>query len=341
MPARVLLVPSACGVGAASGEAFVRQLRVELAGDGVANVEVLRADDPPSEPSLARVTVEPARCEADATVFVLGVDDAVTRKSVRREVDLGDVAPAGRPRALSIAAAELLRASWLELTMPTAPAPRAPVPEPVRDAVRVRVRAAQGEPPPDPARVAPRAPPSPWSVQIPVAAELRAVASGPLALYGARVGLTLGYALPGRALTLRMRVDGGAALGVSSTAWGQVELGAGTGALGLSLSRGGLIAFELGPRVEVGGAWVRGTQPVPGYTVGEGSAVVALLGLSAAVRGRFTPQVGGFVELDLAGAVAGLDARVRNGLETYSAGGLLGAVLSVRAGMNLELLSPQ
>ncbi len=61
--------------------------------------------------------------------MVLEVDDALTNKSVRREVDLGDVPASGRPRALALAAAELLRASWAELALP--PPARRPRPRPL------------------------------------------------------------------------------------------------------------------------------------------------------------------------------------------------------------------
>lgn len=74
------------------------------------------------------------------TVFVscapLGIDlalvDGVTRKTMRRVVDLAAVEPAARSRLLALTVAEFVVASWVELRLPEPPpiAPAGPPPPP-------------------------------------------------------------------------------------------------------------------------------------------------------------------------------------------------------------------
>ena len=66
----------------------------------------------------------------------MDVRDAITAKSVQRDVALEGVPSDGRALTVALAADELLRASWAELAIRTAPPPRAPVPPEVRDTVR-------------------------------------------------------------------------------------------------------------------------------------------------------------------------------------------------------------
>jgi len=63
------------------------------------------------------------------------VRDAVTAKRVERDVDLDAVPKDGQPLTLALAADELLRASWAELALSTAPPPAAPVPRAVTETV--------------------------------------------------------------------------------------------------------------------------------------------------------------------------------------------------------------
>jgi len=71
----------------------------------------------------------------------LGVEvrDAMTAKHVSREVSLGGVPPDGRPLTIALAADELLRASWAELALSSAPPPPRPVPVEVTRTVRESV----------------------------------------------------------------------------------------------------------------------------------------------------------------------------------------------------------
>ena len=103
-------------------EAEVRRLtRIELAnGLGASSLGI-------------RATVECVASEA-----VVRVDDPVTRKSLSRTIDLANVDPKVLARYLALAIAELVEASWAELTLP---APRVVEPSGVAPAQEARAAA--------------------------------------------------------------------------------------------------------------------------------------------------------------------------------------------------------
>ena len=73
-----------------------------------------RATEPGTKP-LARIHVT-LRGDAGATIHI---EDAVTKKTVEREVDVADLPADGRALPIAIAADELLRASWAEVSLRT------------------------------------------------------------------------------------------------------------------------------------------------------------------------------------------------------------------------------
>ena len=101
---------------------FVSLLRAELASRGF---ELCTSDPSGGPPPLATVRVSSG---PDAVALTVDVRDAVTEKQVRRDVALGGIPADGQPLTLALAADELLRASWAELTLRTAPLPTRPVP---------------------------------------------------------------------------------------------------------------------------------------------------------------------------------------------------------------------
>jgi len=334
LPSRVTLTLPSCARAGIAAESFARMLRAELAADGVEQIELATPGEAAAT-ALARVSIESPACEAHPEQFLLGVDDAATRKSVRRAVDLSDVALAGRPRALALATAELLRASWLELALPTAPEPLAPVPAPVQNAVRLRLA---------PAAVAPRPPevPARWSPGVEGALETRVFPLTATGLGGFRLAVFVLSPTLGEGLRLRLRADGGASFGGASTALGDADVMVATGGLALTVVRGSPLGFELGARVDVGaargaGRLVAGRSPA-GTSVGEGVGALAILGATGAVRARFAAGVAGSLEVDLGGVLGGLDLRAVDplmGTDTRLAG-VLGMVLSVRLGLAWE-----
>ena len=96
---------------------FVASFRAEVATKGF---DACASGGP--RPPVATVTI--AATQGSATVDVLDVLDVVTSKRVSRSVDLASIPADGRDLALAVAADELLRASWAELALTTAPPPR-------------------------------------------------------------------------------------------------------------------------------------------------------------------------------------------------------------------------
>ncbi|MEP7124525.1 MAG: hypothetical protein ABJE95_26590 [Byssovorax sp.] len=74
------------------------------------------------------------------TAATIRIEDAVTKKTVEREVDVADLPADGRALPIAIAADELLRASWAEVSLhPEIEIENANVNEPVPPVVRARV----------------------------------------------------------------------------------------------------------------------------------------------------------------------------------------------------------
>lgn len=121
-------------------EAVLADLQAELGPLGIEACTENIASDAPD----ALADVELGR-DAEVVSVVIEVRDAVTDKRVGRDVPLSDVAEAARPLTIALAVVELLRASWIELRLRSAPEPAREVPAVVEEAV-----AADEEPPPPP-----------------------------------------------------------------------------------------------------------------------------------------------------------------------------------------------
>jgi hypothetical protein len=137
--AAVLLTAVAAGrAGAASGPvtvrvasplcaeapaftAFVASLRVELAGHEPSCCTVDTPGAPP--PSAPAVTLALEPCDASGAEAVIAVGDGAGARSATRRISLADVKPGARPRALALAAAELVRAVGMTPAAPPASPP--------------------------------------------------------------------------------------------------------------------------------------------------------------------------------------------------------------------------
>lgn len=113
----VLLQLGAQGWSDAQRAAVLSDLQHTLAGRGIA---ACSADAHPTaaEP-LATLTVDASPDDAAKATVDIEVRDAVTRKRVRRDVDLSRIPDDGRPAAIAIEADELLGASWAEIALDT------------------------------------------------------------------------------------------------------------------------------------------------------------------------------------------------------------------------------
>lgn len=111
---------------------FVELLRVELGSRGI---DVCKGT--PSNPPIATVEVEP---RGDGVALSVEVRDAVTAKRVGRDVSLEGAPVDSRPLTVALAADELLRASWAELSLRDRPPPQLPVPVAVARTVEEGIR---------------------------------------------------------------------------------------------------------------------------------------------------------------------------------------------------------
>jgi len=91
-------------------------LQHTLAGQGIA---ACSADAHPAAAALATLSVDLAPDDTAKATVDIEVRDAVTRKRVRRDVDLSRIPDDGRAAAIAIEADELLRASWAEIALDT------------------------------------------------------------------------------------------------------------------------------------------------------------------------------------------------------------------------------
>jgi len=227
-------------------ESEVRRLtRIELANGGSSTLRI-------------RATVECVASEA-----VVRVDDPVTRKSLSRTIDLANVDAKVLPRYLALAIAELVEASWAELTLP---APR--VVEPSGEAPGQEVRAA--------AEAQVRAP---GPLRLEAFALARRFPSSKLWQLGGGVRL----ALSGPILGGLLEID--AAHGQRDTGLGQIAVDSATAALSLTgtvpLDSSVTFTGSLGGRVGVG--IVTGT-PFDSALIRGGSFAAVWLGPCASVK---------------------------------------------------------
>lgn len=317
-PARVILLPSSCAVLSLDEAAFARLIGIELAADGVTEVSLVGAAGPvprATSTPLAVLSLE-GGCDETSPITVV-IDDAATDKSVRRIIDLGDLPREARARALSLAVAELLRASWAELVFPAAPPPRAPVPPMIRAVAAERL----GRPPRP--LLPSRSPPLPERPRL----RFDAMFDGRL-FFGSGLGMVggrLGASIPLlTAPMLRLRLDAGAAHGGVVDPLGTVDLWLGSGALGLRATVGSSSAwFEAGPRLELGAGFAEG-HARPGAVEHRGATFVAVASMTATGGVRLGAHVACSLELELGPVLHGFTATADTRTPA-SVSGLLGA----------------
>jgi hypothetical protein len=112
---------------------IIRSVRSELA---------LRQIDVCTEgrgaPPIASIQI--AVTSADGGSVVIDVRDSVTEKQLSRALDLRMLPPDSRFLAIAVATDELLRASWVEIALRSAPPPRVPPPAVVMEVVSAELR---------------------------------------------------------------------------------------------------------------------------------------------------------------------------------------------------------
>lgn len=337
LPERLLVSIEHCAEAPIETASVMQLLRVEMTSDGIDELHLVEANDPlllDTAPGVAIVHLSAAPCAEGRAVIAVRIDDLVTRKRVERIVGLDTIEPGARPRALALAVAELLRASWAELAQgPSEIAPAALVEAATR---RITVWPAshmlgspvQVEADPQPA-LAPDLDPEPSrEAQLSIAGAfvVRAFPSAASAQVGGRLSLDVALARE-----LALRVDGELVTGTTLHALGTIELSHGT--LGVSVLYAVVLGREtlltLGPRIAGGVAWTRGRAYSPMTRSGEGLGPLVTLGGTLELDVRLAGGLSLRMGAEVGAAAVGLEARV----ETVPVTGLEGALLAGWVGL--------
>lgn len=358
-PPRVELQLPKCAQTGIDFEEVVRLLRIELRGDGVEEL-VLADDGPEAGPvgkGLATVRLQLPRCAPDAATVTVIVDDMLTHKRVQRVLDLSESTPNARARALALGVAELLRASWAELSRGS-PQPGEGIPAAVRRAITVSLAGvpeaaslartgseetptalgepAVGTPPLDADGVEEPVRDPSW--ELAATGSFRSFPNDGSSLLGGRLAA---WWLLGSRISVRLGLDAGAAIGdvdvqVSDPGTddplksGNVDLGLATGGLALLVGSGEDDGFALGvgPHVEVGYGWADSQSSELVVLEGGGTAVV-VTSVQARIRALLTDVWSAVATLELGYAVRGLDATTGDVTPT----GLGGVTASIYLGI--------
>ncbi|HEX4517050.1 MAG TPA: hypothetical protein VH054_26065 [Polyangiaceae bacterium] len=273
----------------AEGERVRRELRADLAPQAVDVCDATREGAP-----IARIELSPVE-GARAVSIRLEIRDALTAKEVARTVSIESIPPDGRALAIAVAAAELLRASWAELALRSAPPPAQPVPKAVTRIVESAIA------PPAKAKASPRV------VSLGVALAGEAFTTG-FARLGAdvRAGVDLGPRF-----TIAARLGFRRAL-AAQVADGTIEADAlvfgAEGAVAVLSPRERTWNLDVLLRADVAEISFHAT---PKQGVGASSATLTSVELSSGVRGRvaLAPSFGLALEVGGGGAIVGAVAR--------------------------------
>jgi hypothetical protein len=325
-PAAVVVVPPDCLSAAPNArDALVAILTAELRADGVDRV--LLVPGPDKDRPLAVITLRASPCEPTAREVLVTIEDHATSKKVERRVPLADVDDAARPRVLALAVAELLRATWLELTLREAPPPEVPVPDTVRSAMVRQVAAALG---PALGAGTPREvvaePPSKLPAPS-LAVASRVFPSTQTVLFGGDAAGTMPVLAPG----LAARLDGRVLVGTAHDPLGDVNLGLATvgGALMLASPREATVWAAVGPHVELGVAWASGSPLDQATESRRGAGFVSTASLLGAFYVRITRQWDLALELEGGATVASFEARADTRRVTSVDGAMFGVALGL------------
>jgi hypothetical protein len=333
-PAAVRLVLPACNGAAFDQDSFARTVEIELRADGVERVDLALEEAPPppvplaaqqgappvAGDVLATITIRAVPCSPEARDVEISIDDAATSKMVRRRLSLEDVSRPARPRALALALAELLRASWTELRIPEAAKPAVVIPASVRLALFA-------PPPPAPPSPAPAPKEAPSVVGLRAALATRLFPAYGSALLGADVGASLGSA---ERIPLRLRVDAALLFGTSYDPLGTIssQLFAG-GVAAVFAHRSGPLEVEIGPRLEAGYGRLAGSATVAGVRATSGGGAVVDLSGTLDLRMALGRSFWASLAVDVGGVLQSVGATTSSGREAGFGGPMAGASIGV------------
>lgn len=321
LPPSADVVLTACEEPSFDVDAMLAILRLELANDGVTELRIVR-DAAPAE-AVALI----ALADCGAAAVRITIDDNATGKRISRPIELGSVPAASRARVLALGIAELLRASWAELAIAEVPA----LPPVIRERVLRRLAARGAALDPPRSEDEPRAPAAEASrepLALVVLGEVRAFASGGLAVLGGLVRLEVPIL---EALVLGVAVHAG--WGRAFHPWGAIELATVGGSLEprVRASFGGL-RVDVAAVLDVAWARVEGRAHAPGVRASGGDAPLVALGLAAELSYALAGSLRAYVGLGAGAAVAGAQATVEDAPVAGASGAYLGLQLGLGYG---------
>jgi hypothetical protein len=281
------------------------------------------------EAPLAIVVVSPQTCESGAREVTIRVVDRTIPKSVERRMAISDIDISERPRTLAIGIAELLAASFAELELAGAPQGLG-APPAVRAAIAARlvpVADAAG-------RVAAREVDARFETR---AAEERAAATAreawerapSLDIAGLLGGMIAGRFRAGEHVAFH--VGANVAVGDTDVPVGSVTVGAALGRVGAGITTGGPAELEIGPALEIGYGWAKGTSR-DANTIGKSYGDVLVLAVATAtLRVHAAPTWNAFLGTDFGYALSSVS--FYNDLAR--AAGIGGVDIGIRAGIGV------
>jgi hypothetical protein len=290
--------------------AFLDSLRVELASSGLRCCTLADLGDTTSTAASLRVTIESVPCVTDADRVHIAARASEGTRVVEREVTLADMARAARPRALALAAAELIRLIGQEppkrpkmaVAVPSQP-PVALLPSPIPDVTRKVGHSMYVE---VEARNLPKRDTTLWGARARLAFERRD--------WHADLDFGANYA--------RARVELGDLLLRS------MSLGFG---LGPRLETRTFI-IDLGLRAELGWAWIRGTSSFADVHTGAGSAPFSSVGARASLEVPSQTKIRSCLTLEGGGVARSVNG-VMNG---QAVSGIAGSYLLAAIGIGVS-----
>lgn len=306
----VVLSPPLCKADAFPLVAFVDALRVELAGRGLYCCALANPGDGMPTAASLHVRVEIVPCAADANRVQVSAYSPADSRTVERQVSLADVVQPARPRALALAVAELIRSLGQGLRGESSET----------SAVLSQASAA---PPPSRMEAA-----RPNALSIHVEAEARSLPTRQTTMWGGRARFT------GHRRMLHADLDLGADYARAGSELGDVLLLSASAGFGLGprfTIRN--VILDLGPRAELGWAWIRGEPAFAEVRSGSGSDWISSIGFRVSIEAPAQVKIRPSLTLESGGIVRGVKAEVNGqpvaGMTGYYLVAALGIAVSL------------
>jgi hypothetical protein len=307
----VVLSPPLCKADAFPLIAFVDALRVELAGRGLHCCTLADPGDGMPTAASLHVKMEIVPCAADADRVQVSAYSPADSRTVERQVSLADVVQPARPRALALAVAELIRSLGQGLR------------EESPETIAVPAQASAAPPPPLRSKAA-----RPNTLSIHVEAEARGLPTRQTMMWGGRVRFT------GHGRMLHADLDLGADYARAKSELGDVLLLSASAGFGLGprfTIRN--VILDLGPRAELGWAWIRGEPAFAEVRTGSGSDLISSIGFRVSIEAPAQVKLRPSLTLESGGVIRGVKAEVNGqpvaGITDYYLVAALGIAVSL------------